>query len=72
MGQEEKIGVGKKKSASEASRKVFWEGAALSPPQYLARLYFSCLTPFFAFFSHCGAWSQAIEMTVIPSKRVVN
>ena len=39
-------------------------GAALSPSpghrsaRFLRR-YFSYLTPFFAFFSHCGAWSRA-------------
>ena len=39
-------------------------GAALCPsPGHASvrffRRYFSYLTPFFAFFSHCGAWSRA-------------
>ena len=39
-------------------------GAALSPSPGersagFFRRYFSYLTPFFAFFPHCGAWSRA-------------
>ena len=37
-------------------------GLSSSPGNPLARFfrrYFSYLTPFFAFFSHCGAWSRA-------------
>ena len=38
-------------------------GASLSPSPghpsaHFLRRYFSFLTPFFAFFPHCGAWSQ--------------
>ena len=62
----------KKKLASEPSREVVWEGkrvAAFSPsPGHrwarFARRYFS---PFFAFFPHCGAWSQA-SITVANSE----
>ena len=41
--------------------------AALSPsPDHhsarFARRYFSYLTPFFAFFHHCGAWDQALAI----------
>ena len=48
-------------------------GSALSPsPGYrlarLARRYFSLLTPFFAFFPHCGAWPQARMMKINPKK----
>ena len=58
----------RKKSASEASREAVWRGgkcgATLSPSPghrsaHFLRRYFSYLTPFFAFFSHCGAWSRA-------------
>ena len=40
------------------------DSAALSPSPddrwaRFARRYFSYLAPFFAFFHHCGAWSQA-------------
>ena len=46
----------KKKSESEESRKVVWEGervaAALSPSPALLGRYFFCLTPFFAFLPH--------------------
>ena len=47
-----------------ASKSMSPGSAALSPfPDHrwarFARRYFSHLTPFFAFFHHCGAWSQA-------------
>ena len=52
-----------KKSVSEASREVVRRGERISSPRYrsarFARRYFSYLTPFFAFFPHYGAWSQA-------------
>ena len=54
----------KKKMAGEVSREVVWggEGAAPFPGNRsvrFARRYFFYLTPFSAFFPHCGAWSQA-------------
>ena len=62
-------GKRRKKLASEASREAVWGGggecgAALSPSPghrsaHFLRRYFSYLTPFFAFFSHCRAWSRA-------------
>ena len=50
-------------------------GAAPSPFQChrwprFARRYFSHLTPFFAFFSHSGAWSQAKESQLLQLLRV--
>ena len=44
--------------AGEGSQQVVWGGkraAPFPPPQAI----FFYLTPFFAFFLHCGAWSQA-------------
>ena len=51
--KEKKSALAKKKSASEASRG--WRTARLAS---LADI-FPYLTSFFAFFPHCGAWSQA-------------
>ena len=50
--------------AGEVSREVVWRGerAAPLPKQPLGSLrspIFFYLTPFFPFFPHCGAWSQA-------------
>ena len=68
----------KKKLASEASREVFWGGERVvpssTPPQDTAGLasladIFSYLTTFFAFFPHCGAWSQAIQMVQVVITR---
>ena len=68
----------KKKLASEASREVFWGGERVvpssTPPQDTAGLasladIFSYLTAFFAFFPHCGAWSQAIQMVQVVITR---
>ena len=47
--------------------------ASLSPsPGYhlarFARRYFSYLTPFFAFFLHCGAWSQVTANSTLDDK----
>ena len=57
------------KRAERQSKKGWWGGgwkcgAALSPsPGHPSarffRRYFSYLTPFYAFFPHCGAWSRA-------------
>ena len=58
----------RKKSARKASREAVWgeENVAppFPPPQATARLasfadIFPILTPFFAFFPYCGAWSRA-------------
>ena len=47
---------GEKNMASETSREVYSEEG-----KGFARRYFSYLTPFFSFFSHCEAWSHAIK-----------
>ena len=42
-----------------------------SPGYHLARFarrYFSYLTPFFAFFPHCGAWSQVTANSTLDDK----
>ena len=58
----------RKISAIEASREVVWGGKRVAPPfppspghrsARFFRRYFSYLTPFFAFFPDCGAWSRA-------------
>ena len=73
-GKTKKINVGEKKNRKK-SRAVVWEGerVAAFPPSpghrwaRFARQHFSYLTPFFAFFPHCGAWSQA-SITVVTSE----
>ena len=73
----EKIGVGEKKKIGERSepRGSLGRGNGL-PPFPLPRIplrspiFFLFLTPFFSFFPHCGAWSQAINFQVfIASSR---
>ena len=60
-------GRNKRSASANRSWEAVWWGERLAfPPHQLhrwarfARRYFSCLTPFFAFFPHCRAWSQAI------------
>ena len=73
-GKKKKINVGEKKNRKK-SRAVVWEGerVAAFPPSpghrwaRFGRQHFSYLTPFFAFFPHCGAWSQA-SITVVTSE----
>ena len=50
-------------------------GASLSPSPghpsaHFLRRYFSFLTPFFAFFPHCGAWSRANDSYAMKLKKL--
>ena len=75
LGEKEKNQPWRKKKIEKKSRAVVWEGerVATFPPSpghrwaRFARQHFSYLTPFFAFFPHCGAWSQA-SITVVTSE----